>query len=182
VVAADSRLLDLWTLLQAQCFIYGIPQSAIATTLRVNVGDGGVDTRIDNGVASDRTGYLGAPSAWQFKAESVARVTEASVSEEIRKDYAADLVRRGYGYRVCVCDEITAEKKEQLNNALNAAAQAICPGAAQCHMLSASDLAEWANRLPGVVGTIFDPTHHNCPALAGLGCVTTGDYPELRAA
>jgi hypothetical protein len=143
-------------LLQAQCFAYGIPQAAIATTLRVNVGDGGVDTRIDQGAAGDRTGYLGGPSAWQFKAESVAQVTAGSITEEIRKHYAAELVRRGYGYRVCVCDEMTAEKKEQLNNALNAAAQAIQPGAAQCHVLSASDLAEWANRFPGVVGTVFD--------------------------
>ena len=48
---------------------------------------------------------------WQFKAESVARVTEGSVKEEIPKDYAAGLVRRGYGYPICVCDEITAEKR-----------------------------------------------------------------------
>jgi hypothetical protein len=143
------------TILQAQCFAYGIPQTAIATTLRVNVGDGGVDTRIDQRAADDRTGYLGGPSAWQFKAESIARVTDSSITDEIQKFYAADLVRRGYAYRVCVCDEMTAEKKEQLNKALNAAAQAIQSGAALCHVLSAWDLAEWANRFPGVMGTVF---------------------------
>ena len=143
-------------LLQAQRFVHGIPQTAIATTLRVNVRDGGVDTRIDQGAPHDRTGYLGGPTAWQFKAESVERVTDGSITKEIQKDYAAELVRSGYGYRVCVCDEITAEKKEQLNTALNAAAQAIRPGAAQCHVLSASDLAEWANRFPGLVGTVLD--------------------------
>jgi hypothetical protein len=143
-------------ILQAQCFAYGIPQAAMATTLRVNVGDGGVDTCIQQGTAGDRTGFFSGPSAWQFKAESAARVTDGSITEEIKKQYAAELVRRGYGYRVCICDEVTAEKKEQLNNALNAAAQAIQPGAAQCYVLSASNLAEWANRLPGVVGTVFD--------------------------
>jgi hypothetical protein len=143
-------------LLQSQCFAYGIPQAAIATTLRVNVGDGGVDTRIDQGAAGDRTGYLDRPSAWQFKAEPVTRVTEGSIVEEIRKHYASELVRTGYGYRVCICDELTAEKKEQLNIALNAAAQSIQPGTAPCHVLSASDLAEWANQFPGIVGTVFD--------------------------
>ncbi|HLG94929.1 MAG TPA: hypothetical protein VKX49_01325 [Bryobacteraceae bacterium] len=143
------------TLLQTQCFVYGVPQAAIATTLRVNVRDGGVDTRVDQRAAGDQTGYLGEPSAWQFKAEPVGRVTDGSITKEIHKHYATELVRKGYAYRVCVCDEITAKKKEHLNSALNVAAQAIKPGAAQCHVLSASDLARWANRLPGVVGTVF---------------------------
>lgn len=142
-------------LLHAQCFAYGVPQAAIDTTLRVNVGDGGVDTSIEQSAPGDRTGYLGVPSAWQFKAEPITRVTDGSVTKEIQKHYAARLVRRGYGYRVCVCDEMTAERKNQLNNALNAAAQAIQPGCPPCHVLSASDLADWVNRFPGVVGSVF---------------------------
>ena len=143
-------------LLRLQCFVYGIPDAAIATTLRVNVGDGGVDTRIDEGSTNDATGRLRCPSAWQFKAESIDRVTEAAVVREIEKDYATDLVRRGYGYRICVCDEMTADRKEPLERALNEAARVIDANAQPCFVLSASDLAEWANRFPGLVGREFD--------------------------
>jgi len=143
-------------LLRAQCFVHGLPDSAIATTLRVNVRDGGVDTRIDKGSPQDATGRLRCPSAWQFKAESIDRVTEGSVVKEIQNHYATDLVLKGYGYRVCVCDEMTAERKGLLEKALNAAAQAIRQDAEPCFVLSASDLAEWANRFPGIVATQFD--------------------------
>src|ERR1019366_9024249 len=62
----------------------------------------------------------------------------------------------GYGYRICVCDEITAEKKERLETALNAAAQAIHASAQPCYVLSASDLAAWANLFPGLVANQFN--------------------------
>jgi hypothetical protein len=132
-------------LLRTQCFVYGVPDSAIATTLRVNVEDGGVDTRIDEGAPDDSTGRLRCLSAWQYKAEDKDRVTEGSVAKEVQKHYATELIRRGYGYRICVCDEMPAERKELLEKALNAAAQAIQANAQRCYVLSASDLAEWAN-------------------------------------
>jgi len=143
-------------LLRAQGFVSGIPQSDIATNLRVNTGDGGVDTRIDQGATGDRTGYLPVPTAWQYKAESASSVTGPKIKSEINKPYAVELVRRGYGFRVCLCDEMTPRKKEQLSRALNEAAQAIQPGAARSHVLSASDLTEWANRFPSLVCGFFD--------------------------
>jgi hypothetical protein len=57
---------------------------------------------------------------------------------------------------VCVCDEMTAERKGLLEKALNVAAKAIRQEAEPCFVLSASDLAEWANRFPGLVATQFD--------------------------
>ena len=99
--------------LSVEAFLLGIPASEIAMTLRVNVGDGGVDTSIDQGAAKDQTGWLGVPSAWQFKAEAGKRITDASVCKELEKHYARELVQRGYGYRVCVCDELTPEKKNE---------------------------------------------------------------------
>jgi hypothetical protein len=143
-------------IVRTQCFVYGVPDSAVATTLRVNVGDGGVDTTIDEGAIQDVTGRLRCPSAWQYKAESVDRVTEASVAKEVQKHYAAELIRRGYGYRICVCDEMTAERKDLLEKALNAAAQGIQANSQRCYVLSASDLADWANRFPGLVASQFD--------------------------
>ncbi len=142
-------------LLRVQCSVSGTPNAAIATTLRVNVGDGGVDTRIDEGCSTDLTGWLRCKTAWQFKAESLERVTEASVAAEIQKPYAREVVAGGYGFRICVCDEMTAERKDFLVRALNQAAQAINKNARQCYVLSASDLADWANRFPGLVANHF---------------------------
>ena len=148
------------TLLRTQCFFCGLPDSAVATTLRVNVRDGGVDTRIDEGAPADVTGRLRCPSAWQFKAEDASRVTEGSVAREIQKHYATELIQRGYGYRLCVCDEMPAEKKELLEDTLNAAAKAINENARPCYVLSTSDLAPWANRFPGLVAVQFNrPTN-----------------------
>jgi hypothetical protein len=143
-------------LLRTQCFVYGIPNSEIATTLRVNVGDGGVDTRIDRGVPNEPTGWLQCPSAWQYKSRDEDRVTETSVAEEVKKPYATELILRGYGYRVCVCDEMTAEKKDSLQRALNAAAKGLRIDAEPCFVLSASDLASWANLFPGLVAVQFN--------------------------
>ncbi len=135
---------------------YDIPDSAISTSLRQNVGDGGVDAQIDQGSDEDDTGRLKCPSAWQYKAEDSSRIRENSVCAEIQKHYATELVEKGYGYRVCVCNELTPEKKEKLDKALNEKATSINPSAKTCYVLSASDLAEWANRLPGVVGAVFN--------------------------
>jgi hypothetical protein len=173
------------TLLRTQCFVYGVPDSAIATTLAVNVGDGGVDTRIDEGTANDRTGYLDLPTAWQFKAESADRLTEASVVREIQKPYATDLVRAGFGYRLGVACDLTPKRKEQLVRALNEAARAICPDARPCHLLTASDLAEWANRFPGLVASVFDrPTtiaRHGQAWMASQTAVTPHYVPPAGA-
>jgi hypothetical protein len=84
------------------------------------------------------------------------QVTEQSVAREIQKSYATALVQQGYGYRVCVCDEIPAPKKENLENSLNTAARAINPDAEPCFVLTTSDLAAWANRFPGLVAARFD--------------------------
>ena len=143
-------------LLRAQCFVCGIPDSAVATTLRVNVRDGGVDTRSDQGTLNDATGRLRCPSAWQYKSEDADRFTEASVAKQVEMHYATELIQRGYGHRICVCDEITAEKKEKPERALNVAAQAIQANAQPCYVLSASDLAEWTNRFPGLVAARFN--------------------------
>jgi hypothetical protein len=143
-------------LLRTHCVAIGVPDASIATTLRVNVGDGGVDTRIDSGSPADGTGRLRCPTAWQYKAEPASKVTETSVVREIEKKYAAELLAAGYAYRVCVCDEFTAEKKGNLERALNSAANQISNTAQPCLVLSSSDITQWANRYPGLVASRFN--------------------------
>jgi len=142
--------------LSVEAFLLGIPASQIAMTLRVNVGDGGVDSRIDHGAASDRTGWLGVPSAWQYKAEEGKRVSAVSICKEMEKHHARELIQRGYGYRVCVCDELTPEKKDKLARALNLHAKKINPDAPLCFVISASDLASWASRFASVGVRFFN--------------------------
>ncbi len=144
------------SVLSVEAFLLGIPASQIAMTLRVNVGDGGVDSRIDHGAASDRTGWLGVPSAWQYKAEEGKRVSDVSIGKEVEKRYATELVQRGYGYRVCVCDELTPERKDELARDLNLRAKKINPAAPLCFVISASDLASWASRFASVGGRFFN--------------------------
>lgn len=144
------------SLLRTHCFAIGIPDTSIATTLRVNVRDGGVDTTIDRGDMADTTERLCCPSAWQYKAVSTSEVSVASVVREIQKPHVTKLVSQGYGYRLCVCDELTAQKKSDLEAALNKAAREISPAAQQCFVLSGSDIAAWANRYPGFVGVRFN--------------------------
>src|ERR1035438_7620232 len=151
------------SVLSVEAFLLGIPASQVAMTLRVNVGDGGVDSRVHHGASSDHTGWLGVPSAWQYKAEEGTRVSAISICKEVDKDYARELIQRGYGYRVCVCDELTPEKKDKLTRALNLRAKKSNPAAPPCFVLSASDLASWASRFASVAGKFF-----NRPLAIGL--------------
>jgi hypothetical protein len=49
-------------------------------------------------------------------------MTEASVREEIHgesKEYARELIAKGYGYRLCICDDTAANAKLELQTKLN---------------------------------------------------------------
>jgi len=65
--------------------------------------------------------------------------------------YAADLIRQGYAYRLCICDDLTAEKSETLRQSFADRVRAINPNAPEPEIVTASDLAAWAARFPRVV-------------------------------
>ena len=48
-------------LIRADAWFCSIKESAIHTNARITIADGGVDTRVDEGSASDKSGHLDAP-------------------------------------------------------------------------------------------------------------------------
>ena len=54
-------------LIRAEATKGGLSQSEIATQLRVNIKDGGVDTQVSQAIPRDSIGWFGAPTCWQFK-------------------------------------------------------------------------------------------------------------------
>jgi hypothetical protein len=78
------------TVLRATAGKLGIPPAAVHTNLRVNLGDGGVDTQIDLG--NDPKGYLQGPTLWQFKARRFSDTTEGVIHEEIHGGTEENLI------------------------------------------------------------------------------------------
>jgi hypothetical protein len=138
--------------LRASAAKLGIAPAHVHTNLRVNLGDGGVDTQIDQ--ANDPEGHLAGPTIWQFKGRRFADVTEADVREEIlgsSKQYARDLILKGYAYRLCICEDADARAKLALQQKLNEFVRQVNPNAPAAIILLPSDIAAWANRFPSVV-------------------------------
>jgi hypothetical protein len=139
-----------------------IPMNAVADMLKVNVGDGGVDTNVATGSTGDTSGYLVDPTCWQFKATSVTSITDPKLEKGLEETdaggnvrYVVERIRAGAGYRFCIADEVTAEKKNEIAKTLEAAKNAINPNAPPVQVLVASDLATQAERFPSIVLRFF---------------------------
>ncbi len=144
-------------LIKAEAYIGGVPLSNLSTTLRTNIRDGGVDTEIRVAIPTDSTGCLDVPTCWQYKATQNSNVSEADLRTEVKKPYSKELIEKGYGYRLCICDDITAEKRTEWEEILSEEVKNINNSAPAPKILSASNLADWASRLPAVVIRFFQP-------------------------
>jgi len=142
-------------LIRAQGSAGGVPSSAIATNMRNNRPDGGVDTKVDMPILGDSTGYLAIPTIWQYKATEAAGATEANLREEIYKPYARECIGKGYAYRFCICDEVTPQKKDEWATKLTEFAREIEPSAPAAMAVAAGDLAPWASMFPAVLIYLF---------------------------
>jgi len=141
-------------LIHAHCFAGGVTLSSIHPNLRVNIPDGGVDTRVDDAVPGDTSGWLTVPTVWQYKASEYRDTSEADLRNEILKE-SADYVRArlgdGYAYRYCVCDDMPDRTKADWTTWLNRCVREINPNAPDAMVLTASNLAAWANWFPPLV-------------------------------
>jgi len=143
-------------LIYAQAFFCGVPDSEIRTNLRTNIPDGGVDTEVCKPVPDDSTGWTkDFPTIWQYKATEAKNISNAQLEDEVNKLYAIDRIRNGYAYRLCICDDIPPQKKEEWQQYLTDCARKINPDAPEAKVLTASDLAAWANRFPALVLRCF---------------------------
>ncbi|MCC6809182.1 MAG: hypothetical protein IT381_17275, partial [Deltaproteobacteria bacterium] len=125
----------------------------VHTNIRVNLGDGGVDTMVD--VPLEGSLRLETPTCWQYKATDFSRVTDAVLEEEANKSEAKRLIKAGYAYLICVCHDQTTEKLAELNTALQKVVRKINPKAPTPQVLSAGQIARWASAHPAIVLRFF---------------------------
>jgi len=147
-----------------------LPDSAVSLNQNDTEGDGGVDAVISQAIlpSLDPTDRFSVPTCWQFKASPTENIKakvlkgekggqEVALKQEINKPHARGLVEQGYGYRFCIADDMPDQKKVQWEDWLLAATREINPDAARPAVLTASDLALWANRFKPIVSEFFRP-------------------------
>ena len=137
-------------IIRAHACVNGIPDSAIATDSR-NVGDGGVDCQVSEAAANDSLNRFRAPTCWQFKAMKHNSISDETLRKEINKTYCKQLIEKGYAYRLCIADSLTAEKKQKWETILNVEAKKINSQCPDPQVLTSDCLAEWANHYLAVV-------------------------------
>jgi len=136
-------------LIRAQAAAGGVPDKEIRTNLKTTAPDGGVDTQVRVPIPNDPTGRLCHPTIWQYKTSFDA---VGSPSSEIRDNsHAANLIEQGYAYRLCICDDLAPEKSEKLRRKFADRIRVINPNAPEPEIVTASDLAVWAERFPAVI-------------------------------
>ncbi|OWK38337.1 hypothetical protein FRUB_07457 [Fimbriiglobus ruber] len=144
-------------LLAAQARAVSLQDRHLHLNQKDTEADGGVDAVIDCAVPGDPTGRLGVPTCWQFKASPTTNIKarvpkgeeggqEVALRQEVNKPYVRRLIEGGHGYRFCIADDLAAEKKGAWEGWLLNAVRAIHPTAPAPQVLTASDLAHWANR------------------------------------
>lgn len=95
---AGDRFVELCnSLIYSETKINLIPLSAIRTMAKTTVGDGGIDTMVNQGSSLDKTGWFLDKSIWQFKA-SAGNVSDKALIEEINKDFSKKI----YPTRICL--------------------------------------------------------------------------------
>lgn len=171
------------SLIKAEAYIQGIPTSKISTTLRTNIGDKGVDAEIRQSALINLTGWMSVPTCWQYKATEYRNISEKNLREEVNKEYAQELIKKGYGYRFCICDNLTPVKKSEWENILNEEIAQISSNAPQSKIITASDLATWANQYPAITVKFFKPSFVNFLAFKNWGrniTKLTSEYVEVN--
>jgi hypothetical protein len=148
-------------LIRAEAARGGLQQSAIATQLRVNIKDGGVDTQVKNRIPQDNTGWFAVATCWQFKAvdakdidDEERKTKKNALQEEINKPYVMELVKQGYGYRLCLLGDLTPEKLRDWEAQLKKEALIINPHAQDPRVIHGGHLLEWAERYPAIVARL----------------------------
>jgi hypothetical protein len=158
---------DLFTyfvdeLIHANAFLDGIPLGNVHTNLRINIADGGVDTKSDIYSEHSSSIWMKKRAIWQYKASGYSG-GDRGLSAEIKKSFSAQCIREGYAYRYCVCDSMPVETKNEWEGIINSAVKEINSDAHKAYVLTADDLAQWVNMFPSIVLKFF---RHK---LTGLG-------------
>jgi hypothetical protein len=155
-----ARFVD--RLIRAEASAGGLAQSEIDTQVRVNIGDGGVDTRVRSSIPEDRSGYLSDPTCWQYKAETYNELmAKGTVAEplrflirEVNKPEVRRLVEQGCAFRFCMIGDLTPENVQKWEALLLIECQKMNAMAAGPRVVAADKLAAWAERFPATASLI----------------------------
>ncbi len=141
-------------LLRAEADRVHVPQAEVHTQLRQNVGDGGVDTRIDRALLGGM-GFTDVPTGWQYKAVDQPDLNVVEIEGELRKHEATRILGLGYGYCVCTTAAVPPHRVTQIEGALLRVAASINPAAPPPRLVTPDMIVEWARRFPMVVAARF---------------------------
>jgi hypothetical protein len=141
-------------LLRAEMFLASVPDSNIKTNGRTRIPDGGVDTELAVPIPGSLAARCGVPTCWQYKARPYRNVS-AKQRTPSNDSEAGKLIRKGYGYRICVADEMPAPTRTKWEQGISKAISKFNPAELPPMVLTASDLAAWANRYPSIVVQFF---------------------------
>jgi hypothetical protein len=149
-------------LIRGEAHVGGLSQSEVDTQVRVNIRDGGVDTRVNAPIPRDRTGYMDVPTCWQFKAQTAMELEERKtegdpfrfLTEEVSKPEVRRLVELGYGYRFCFLGDLPPEKLAKWEDHLAAECRKMSPASTTPRVVAADKLTAWANRFPAVASMV----------------------------
>jgi len=144
-------------LIRAEGYVCGLLDSAVNANIRVNLADGGVDTQVREPMTGSATGWFSSPTCWQYKASPFVGTRETDLKNEIRKPFAAQLIKQGYAYRFCIADSLSADKISEWEIILDGEARTINQNALACRVVTATGLAALASRMPGIITRFFRP-------------------------
>lgn len=178
-------------LLQHQAAAAHLASAALQLNLAVHNPDGGVDAAVTQPIAAqfDSHGYFGVPTCWQFRACPTRNIKrkkgkksnggqEGALRSEIRKPEVAKRIANGYGYRLCIADDLAPELKSQWEEWLFDEAKKVARTAPSPKVLTAHDLANWANGLVGVI-LPFRPYLGAFQSLRTWGSEITSETPHF---
>ena len=126
------------------------PEGVVLTNYKTTQPDGGVDAQVERAIA-DAPEWLTAKTVWQYKATR----DMPTVDSLFEGEYIRNMVVEGYAIRVAYAGSIPAERKRAFEDAVNVRCRELRPDGPFAFLLTADDLADWANAFLGFVLTHF---------------------------
>src|SRR5579863_3035595 len=165
--STDEFFKFLDQLLQATSLRARIPSSALKLNSRQEIPDGGVDAVVELAIQNETSGRMNVPTAWQYKASNATNAVKprkkkkggakTGLIDEIQKPYVKVLIKKGYGYRFCICDNLPPQTKEEWEAHLKSETLKINPNAVSPMIVTVDDLSIWANEFPAICVAFFRP-------------------------
>ncbi|HUY31260.1 MAG TPA: hypothetical protein VMV69_00660 [Pirellulales bacterium] len=161
-------------LIRAEAACGGLAQAEVATQLRANIKDGGVDTEVKQPIPQDRAGWFAVPTSWQFKAVNAKDIDHKKLQEEINKPYARKLIKAGYGYRFCLIGDLPPATLAEWEALLKKEALAVNSRSPDPRVVNGGHLLQWAKRFPAIAvglrnfrhgGFHWEAWRENCRAI-----------------